>query len=398
MPQALRQLFGVMRRSYIALAILSFLLLDFAVRSTYCYWHHDRFSSPNRSWAWWAVQDMQKQQHIPDILLLGSSLMLSVVHDGDATYLKQSQDAVYHHRSYYLEHLLKQKSVGDLTTFSMAIGGQMASDAFAIVSTLFNSTEHPRVIVYGIAPRDFIDSMFLDPATTETYRFMTKAGNRSLTATAGHNSFWNKTNSAAESACFLYDKRLDFVEIGQRWTRCLLSQCLNIADFDTVKAPVELKLIAKFNQPEDAGPNQWLASPHDPSRFKFRDNLPEYRQRYSLFKPKVYKTQIAYFERFLKYCRDAGIGVVLVNMPITNENMEILPAGIYRRYSADVAKLAQKYDARLVDFNKAGTFDHSQFADSVHVNGLGAVRFLELLSDNLLHETQIAAVRSQNTR
>ncbi len=324
--------------------------------------------------------------------------MLSVVHDGDATYLKKSQDAVYHHRSYYLEHLLKQRSLGDLSTFSMAIGGQMASDAFAIVSTLFNSADRPKVIVYGIAPRDFIDSMFLDPASTETYRFMTKAGNRSLTATAGHNSFWNKTNSAAEHACFLYDRRLDFVAIGQRWARTFLSAILNIQDFDTVNAPPELKLIAKVNQPEEAGPNQWLASPYDPHRSTFRDNLPEYKQRYSLFKPKVYQTQIAYFERFLKYCRDTGINVVLVNMPITAENMAILPDGIYRRYSLDVARLAQQYDVKLVDFNKPGIFPHSQFADSVHVNGLGAERFLELLSDNLRADFQVASVKRQSPR
>lgn len=376
---------GVLTRSSVALAIVIFVMIDVGIRSTYSSWHPDRFCSPNRSWAWWAVQDLEKQNRTPDILLMGSSLMLSVIHDGDATYLNKTQDAVYHHRSYYLEHLMQKKLNQDVRTFSMAIGGQMASDAYAIASTLFNRKQKPEVIVYGIAPRDFIDCMFLDPSSTETYRLMSRAGNAELKRLAGHKSMWNCMDDTLQYACFIYDRRVDFVDMGQRWSRALLSAVSGIRDGGALKSSSTLRAEVMPGLPEDTPPNAWLVGPYDPRNTPFRDNLTEYKRRYSLFRPSVYETQIGFFERFLRYCHDNGIQVVLVNMPLTPENISILPDGLYTRYLSDVSKLAARYQARLEDFNEPGLFSHSCFADSVHVNGYGAERFVELLSDRLIN-------------
>ncbi len=365
------------------LAVLLFFIIDTGVRATYSFWHPSRFTSANRSWIWLAVKDLEQQRRTPDVLLLGSSLMLSVVHDGDATYLHQIQDAVYHHKSSYLEHLLHEKQDKSWHTFSLAVGGQMASDAYAIVSTLFEQSEKPKTVVYGIAPRDFIDSMFLDPASTETYRFMVKAGNTALLATAGHNTFWNCLEQGLSRFCFIYNKRLDLAAVSRQLAAQVLILACCQSNFDLAATPESLQAVIQGNLAEDNKPGRWLVSPYNPAAPVFKNNLPEYRHRYSLFRPKVYQTQIAFFERFLSCCHSKGINVVLINMPLTPENVAILPTGLYQRYLADVSSLSHRYQAKLLDLNQSGLFTHSDFADTVHVNGLGAQRLLNLVADNL---------------
>jgi hypothetical protein len=391
MPSRLRHTASLALPSTFLLALAVFFAADFLVRATFPYWHHDRFCSPNRSWAWWAARDLEKRDKPPDIVLLGSSLMMSVVHDGDATFLNKTQDAVRHHRSYCLEHLLNDNSKESISTFSMAIGGQMASDAYAIATTLFSSPAKPKLIIYGIAPRDFIDSMFTDPASSETYRFMSRVSDADLMELAGHRSFWNKSESILTRVIFLYQKRFDFEELTQNFLRTAYYKLPSEITRSGNPTPPALREIFKFALPDDNSPDQWLANPYNPKTMKFRDNLTEYRQRYKLFKPKVYETQIEFMARLLSFCEKESIPILLVNMPITQENIRILPGGIYHRYISDIQTLSTQYRARFVDMNLANTFVHSDFADSVHVNGAGAIKFLEQLSKNLSLRSTIAS-------
>lgn len=387
MPKKTTQAAGIQSISRAALALAFFLLINVGGSRLMPQRQSDRFCSPNKSWIWWAVKDWQQRQPAPDLLLLGSSLMLSVVHDGDATYLGQTQDAVYHHRSVLLEDLIRKRCGLSLSSFSMAIGGQMASDAYAIVSTLFRPGDAPKLIVYGIAPRDFIDSMCIDPSSTETYRFMIHAGNFALLAKAGHDSFWNRLEAALSSHVYLFGRRFVFAEKSERILHRMVNQCLASR---AVEPHLTIRSIIGMNPADDNEPSQWLANPYNPAVTPFRDNLPEYRQRYGLYKPRVYKTQIDFFEQFLSTCSSKGINICLVNMPLTPENLAILPPGLYARYVSDVKRLSASYGAQLVDFNEPGLFSHDLFADTVHVNGYGAKRFCQLLAARLGARSTIA--------
>ncbi len=389
MPSALDRTLTNLPRSAALVAAAVFLLLDLGCRLAYPGWHPDRFTSPNRSWAWWAVQDLRRQGRTPDLVIMGSSLMLSVVNDGDATYLQRPEDAVYHHRSRYLEDLLRKNYQADVRTFSLAIGGQMASDAYALVSTLFAGGGRPKVIVYGIAPRDFIDSMCSDPASTETFRFMARAGNPELSAALARRTLWGRADAALRAACFMYDKRIDLVACEQQAARAVCG-LLAARAADTGKTLEALRFTSKLAAGEEAAPGEFISRPYKAATFKYTDNLAEYRLRYSVFNARMYATEIAYLEKLLKYGRDAGINVVLVNMPLTRENMEIMPPGIYHRYLADVSGAARACGACFEDLNQPGLFSHDDFADSVHVNGRGAERLLDILCAKLAERSQVA--------
>jgi hypothetical protein len=151
---------------------------------------------------------------------------------------------------------------------------------------------------------------------------------------------------------------------------------------DTVQIPKPLLRYAILNLPEDNGLLQWQVTPYSPAKH-FDDNTAEYRQRYTPFRPRVLATQLNYLERFLKLTKDSGIKVLLVNMPITQANIKLLPAGVYDNYLNQVKHAATTGSASFLDLNTQGVFPASEFADTVHLNGLGGMHFFKLVCEHV---------------
>ncbi|MBX9771639.1 MAG: hypothetical protein K2X29_09725, partial [Candidatus Obscuribacterales bacterium] len=104
----------------------------------------------------------------------------------------------------------------------------------------------------------------------------------------------------------------------------------------------------------------------------------------------------SYLEKLMKFAHDSGIEMVLVNMPITKDNMDIMPANFYNIYKKDVLALVGKYNAQIIDLNDQKRFPKEYFEDSVHLNGLGAVNFFEVLADKFSSVPAIAHTKNTN--
>lgn len=378
--------------SYVCIAFACLALFDVASRLTFDAWSFDKFNSPNRSWVWWAAKDFRRQNEAPHVVLLGSSLMMAALHGGDATYLKLPQNVAYHHRSTFLEDLLREKLHQPVNTFAFAIGGQMVSDAYAISTTLLRGDKKPETIVYGIAPRDFMDNMLTSPASTETFRYMDRIGHLSEIALPARTTFWERVEWGLGRISFLYDHRLDFVYLQNKYAKNILASVLHMKDLDYVHAPFLLRKIAMQQLAEDNGPNEIMVPPYDP-KTPFLDNSAEYRLRYHAFKKKLFDIQFAFLTRLASYCKQEGINLVLVNMPLTEDNVKLMPDGFYQYYLTSVQNEANKYGAQLIDLNKPDVFTKNCFADSVHLNGMGGKKFFQVLSERLATDSQLAVSR-----
>lgn len=359
--------------SYALLALIFLIAIDVLARVVV---PQDRYSSPNRSWAWWAVKDLRHDGPHPDIALCGSSLMLAVLHDGDSTYENRIYDAVLHHRDYALEDLLEKATGKSVRTASVAIGGQMASDVYALTTVALSGEYKPRTIIWGIAPRDFVDATFFKPETSETVRYMAQISDRN--PLENRSSFWSELERKLGHIIYVYGTRAQAIAAQVEATRSALA-AVGFKDLESVHCPPALLHIAVAELPDDNGLNQWNVSPYAPNAPKFADNTQEYRERYNPFRRDLFENQLRFFDKTLRYCKDHGIHVVLVNMPLTQTNLKLLPAGVYDKYRARTEQIAHDDGAELLDFNRAGLFQPKEFADTVHLNGLGAVHFWRLL-------------------
>jgi hypothetical protein len=312
--------------------------------------------------------------------------LVAADNDGDATTLGEEIDGTTHHRSITLEKALPQAPRSQ----SFAIGGQMASDAYAILRTLFDSKNllikrrfvPPQVIVWGIAPRDLMDATFTDPDISTTVMYLDSLTYDHDALGTRKPYIWRQMEYLADSCFHSYGQRQHFVALQKQavYTFLSLVHLTAAADLGTVKTPQALLLIARRELPEDNGVRQWMVKPQRQAITQFEDNSKEYISRYNPFKEKLFKLQTDYLDKFLTLAHLLGIKVLLVNMPLTPDNTALIPAGKYQLYLNTVEEMAKRSEAKFVDFNDGKLFTHQFFNDPVHLNGYGSQRFFQMVA------------------
>jgi hypothetical protein len=374
-------------RSYVVWALVALLAVDIFCKLNWNNLRLDHYASPNRSMVWWTVDDFRKQKENPDLVVIGSSLMMHALHGGDAEYLKLPQNEVMHHRCAMLEDLIQKKTGVKVKSFAFALAGQMASDAYALTTTLL-SERKPKMIVYGIAPRDLMDNTLDSPASTEIFKFMGKLGGTKDCAWQARHGLWEKIEYMLEQASALYDHRNYFVYLQQHYVHNLL-RLFGHKYTDEVHTPFALRRLTLLDLPEDIGSNERIALPN--LEVKFVDNSDEYRRRYQPFKQNKFQEQVDYLAKLMAYCQNEGIKLVLVNMPLTDDNIALMPAGTYDLYKRTVSTLASRYNDRFIDLQDSKLFPKKLYCDTAHMSGYGGVVFFNSLADKLTDGSQIAA-------
>lgn len=359
-------------------ALLAFVALDVANR---LFVPIDHYAVSKRSWIWWAVRDFRLRKKTPDTVLLGSSLMMAVQNDGDATFLDQPLDALKHWRTLYLEYKLRTMLKKEVTTGSFVIGGEMVSDADAIYRAMYRDTAPPRTIIWGIAPRDFVDSTFCAPEESPIVGYMSQiTGDRDLLET-GHIPFWSQIDDALSTISALYARRAQYFAALRDLIGTGFSDCFPAAGQGTTPALRALPQASKIYQADDNAPGEWVTMPYGEKPVTTSDNSAEYRQRYQPFKPSVFQEQIFFARKFLAQAQKRGTRVIVVNMPLQQKNIDLLPSGVYSNYLQAVKTVAKDTDTKFIDLNAGGLFQTSDFADPVHLNGIGAIKFFNYLCE-----------------
>lgn len=386
-------IFDLLANSYVCWALIAFLCLDLFLLLSWNRLKLDHYASANRSMVWWAVDDFRKQKKPPELVLLGSSLLMHVLHGGDAEYLQMPQNEVLHHKAVMLEDLIARKTGLKVNTFAFALAGEMASDAYALTTTLLKDEKKPKVIIYNIAPRDFIDNTLGNPGASEIFKYMSRLGGVKDVGWQARGGIWEKLEYGLEHFSSVYNHRQYFVYLQQKYANSILKP-LGFKPSQEVHTPFELRRLALFELPEDMGTNERIASPN--LKDSFVDNSDEYLKRYQPFKMKNFLVQIDYLDKLFAYCREQGIELVLVNMPLTSQNINLLAPGSYELYKSKVTELAGKYGGRFIDLQNGDSFEENLFRDTAHMNGKGGLRFFHLLSEKLTDGSKLAIGQKQN--
>jgi hypothetical protein len=381
--------------SYVLLGFFMLLAVDAGFRIADNSFHlTNPLESPNRSLIWWTVNGYAKEPVAPDIALLGSSLMMTAHHAGDATKLNAVQNEVSHFHSSCLEDFLADKIGHRPTSFSFAIAGQMASDSYLITRSLLSGDKQPKVIVYGIAPRDLIDNTLPSAASTETFKYLSRITDLSDIALSARTSFSELVEFGIEKTLYSLSHRPNLITWQHRLAYGLAPYGQNAITANELTAPFKLRQMAFREIGDDSGANELCVGPYGAQYEPFRDNTEEYRQRYACIKNKIYLSQLSYLEKLMKLTRTKGIQLIVVNMPLTTGNVSLMPQGFYDQYKNKLASLAATNGASFLDLNRPDVFEQKHFADTVHLNGLGGVEFFKRLSNELALNRSFGAALS----
>ncbi|MBC7996350.1 MAG: hypothetical protein IAF58_00295 [Leptolyngbya sp.] len=298
----------------------------------------------------------------PDVVLLGSSLVMFPFWAMDKANDKTIGDIFHYHGSKALSDSLKNSGVADQKVFSLAVFGQMASDAYLMTNEYLQGDRRPKCIIYGIAPRDFYDHSLPSPMATFSFQKIVNLNNFPKYAGIFLPDFEKKADWIAMHVCYFYGKRWRMQletdkAIGKAY------KAIGIEDQNATKGGAESKS-AGFLM-EGSSEERW------------NNSELEYKGRYKEIAEKDHSLQTSFLSRTLKTMRERGIKIVLVNMPLTQRNLNLLPPGFYQQYRNEIAEAAKMPGVKLVDIGDSPDFTDNDYWDTTHLNHSGGHKLLK---------------------
>lgn len=310
------------------------------------------------------IRGFEALKQKPDVILLGSSLVMFPFWAMDAAEKKNIDDIFHYHGSEALKKQLKAAGCGQENIYSLAVFGQMASDAYLMTSEFVKGDKTPKVIIYGIAPRDFHDHSLSSPMATFSFQKIVNLSNFPNYASAFLPDFEKKADWLAMHLCYFY---------GKRWRLQMETDKAINKVYSTLGIANPLDSAAtKSDTATKGGGFNLEGSTED----RWNNSVKEYQGRYKEITEKDHSLQMSFLARTLNNLRERGVKVVLVNMPLTKRNLEILPQGFYASYQKEIAKVADMPGVKLVDLGDSKDFDDNDYWDTTHLNHVGGHKLL----------------------
>lgn len=358
----------------------------------------DPYKFNYHGWAWWTMNDLKNSTEVHNIAMLGSSTMVSAIASSDANYLNQLLDLTTYHKVSYFDHLLSSSFNGTFDSFNLAAPGQMPSDAYLSLKAMVDSAHRPDIVIYGVAPRDFIDSTLSSPYDTEPFKYFSRLVNIDDVAFAVFRSPFTKLDWLLQRAVYLYgyclDFRLSLAEIAQSSIDYLLPKPYSNHPFTWWD---RVHILPNY-LPADIQPKAMIAGPIDrkTAESRFSDNTIEYQRRYRSPDPHTYKTQMYFLRKLAQFCHRERIEFILVNMPITDYNIGMLQPGIYMKYIQSLQEFAVNNNITFYNLCDITRYPRQDFHDSVHLNAFGGKKFFDDLAKAIVKDKRSSTVTAMS--
>lgn len=362
----------------------------------------------------------------PKVLIIGSSLPMSAFFYCEAPPFFDTEEGArirslelnllqaYPKANYFCSKL--EKAYGRLfSVFNFAGAACMASDTRLVMNQVFGAGKKPELIIYGVGLRDFNDNVNSPPGETPYWKSLCD-----FSFLSGNLSFASKLPAFSElllsSICSLYDRRLEYRLAAEH----IVCRAFNhpssaqiafmIGDYNRKiareKAAEREKQDLEAEEPSDSSESKADASAKltetgsaGKSLSPNRESKPElkqtenavqtakplgeldYKARYSPANYKQLNAEMQELKRLVSTCKDKGIKLVLVNMPVSKGHVNLSPEGLRQAYLANLRKVAASANL-FVDF-EGSNYPDSYFFDTVHLNPLGAAAFIDRLVTDL---------------
>ncbi len=316
------------------------------------------------------------------LLLFGSSLMVSPTLQLESVNAGCPFDQFTHVRLQSLENnpmLSKQWFSKTCPVFSLALSGEMASDAFMVLKHVLSSGTIPSAIIYGVAPRDFQDNLLGHFGRSEIFQVVgTPADLADLAQQKScsipefielvlgrFSKFWLYRSDVRKYAWLNLKKNIDRLSPVPLFVRY---------------HPVTGKCIQKQGQfPEDA-PGSIKVIPGLPvAHLSAEDTAIRYSRSYNPVDPDLVDTQFTYFSKFLGLVNKNGIKVAVVNMPLSTSNRKLLSKGFYDSYLKRVKTCCTDYGVQFCNLQTPSWDDEHLYPDTVHISPQASKRFAQEL-------------------
>jgi hypothetical protein len=395
------------------LAVVVLILLNLALVSLNPLASFDPEKLPAaHSWIYWAAEDFRAQPQPANVVLLGSSLLVNPICAQEANFLQKEVDSVVNHRCRYLESRLQdqakqaeekrplptplrssaqitpQAQAGpSATCFNFALPGSLMSDNYMILRTLLNGPRSPKMIVLGLALRDFIDNEVPCAAATPVFRYLERYTDVSDIVDLAMPETWQRLEFSLRRHVYLLRKKLDVQSALSQFADANLRQGLQSGYSSCLLNQFDMSCYVPSLR-SDIERNVWISKPNDCQPVK--DNVPEYKRRYRTANYKLFQCQKVFLEKFLAEAKSRGIKILIINLPTTREHLTLMPQGAYSQYLEVLRAAENRFHTPFLDLNDDRRFYRADFVDTCHMRGSGGKKLLDCIAQEVRKNPELA--------
>ncbi len=347
------------------------------------------------SWEWWRTQSFLSAPKAPDVVLLGSSLVMIPMPMLDADYTNKPFDCVHHDHSLYMEDKLAELLGSKrLSCVNFGLPGGMISDDYMVARYLLTGEKKPKVVVLGITLRDFVEHHVQYPATSHPFKYFQQFMDIDDIVELAMPQVWQRADYFWGRNFVLWGKRLQMQASADQLCKQAISplQSSQVAINPVTDAERNKTLAAKLKAIAEEG--EFMMEPHKLTLFE--DNTNEYRSRFKGDKEELYRAESAFLEKLLKLLRDRNIEVLVANMPLMPANLAVMPPGMYARYLATAKNFAAENDCQFLDLNDSNKFVITDFRDTAHMNGNGGKKFIDAVNEAIAEDSKLRVAITAN--
>lgn len=316
----------------------------------------------------------------PDVIMTGSSLFLhpSVRCDDRLRGRRTRYDSLYirdvidtYTGCDYLASLLGKTSGKIVQIANLATAGALFSDQYMVFKKCLAKGKKPLAVICDISPRSFLDRNQSEIEKTPVYLVMAEYLSLEdlLEAKASLSSILQSIVGSKWS--YLRD-RGDYREVFKNFA-CRLSNHPGDLFHAQQREQENLNLEAAA-VPKNSALGA-IAEPKPEPLFTPRAlderDLNYYRKVYLPIDWNMYGKEMEFLRLYLELARAKHIAVIMVKVHLPKGNLALLPADLLQKYNADVAALAARYGATLVEPANSVKFAISDFEDNAHLNADG---------------------------
>ncbi len=324
-------------------------------------------------------------------VLLGSSLIKNPFWLSDIRYLDKTLDYDSYHGCAKLEKDLSDRELKHSSVFDFGIPGAMVSDVFLLTEKLLRGPRTPNLLIYAVGPRDFNDRVIVSEITTPTFDRLFRETDLAKTDWPYRMNFEQKVNFLLDRFFFAYRKR------GQ-WQTSLangLNRALDILSPRANAKPLCDTAVAFDTINTGSSPLYSSTAASKVNDECWNCSIKDYKARYASFNSEQFTKQLAFLKALIVTTKSRNIELILVSMPLTQQNIELMPGPLHALYTQTLRSVAQEYQTPLIDLQNDKHFDQTCFYDTAHLNGIGGDRlgllFSKLIADRLSPENPKSA-------
>jgi hypothetical protein len=338
----------------------------------------------------------------PDILIMGSSLMMSPIFYYDGVYSKTEMTLLLNRisnlglngfqsypKAIYFTDLLKNATGKQIKVFNMTTAACMASDAHLILSKIIAHSKQPKLLLYAIGPRDFSDNLMPPLGATPTFKILADWSDLPTLGLANVKPNIIE-NLAIYSLTYYYRVRDQYRALALEYAANLFNHPRDMAEAEDWRK-IQLKTPHNNSEEEEVlteqkniTPVRFVRLPEKHIYQNLSEQLADYDHRYNPPDRKRFTEELHQFADIVKMCKKNKIILVVVNMPITLQNKLLIRPQVYSHYMSEVENIVQRENIPFFNFQDAPIIQSDDFLDSVHLNAKGGRKFENSLAEKIV--------------